>query len=75
MNALSALLAFLGRVLSDAVARAFADWRRDKALVEKGAAEADAKANAAAAEAERRAAAVPHRTDVETIDRLDRGEF
>lgn len=75
MTALTALLGVIGRILSDAVARIFTDWRRDRALVKKGAAEADAKANAAAAEAERRAAAVQPKTDDEVIASLDRGEF
>lgn len=76
MNGLvAAVLAWLGRVASDALARIVADWRRDRALVEKGAAEEVARANAATAEAERRAAAVPKRDEAETIADLEKGEF
>lgn len=71
----STILGLAGKFFVDLLAKLVTDWRRDEALKEAGAAEADAKASKAAAEAERRAAAIPRASEDETIDALDRGKF
>ena len=72
---MAAILKLLTSILSDALARIFKDWRRDKALEDAGAVKADAKHNAAVAHAERRAAAVPRKDEDAAISDLEQGKF
>lgn len=72
---LKALISILADIFTSAISKIVKDWRRDAALEEKGAAEADAKHNAAVAQAERRAAAVPRKDENGVIADLDSGKF
>lgn len=72
---LSAFLSIIADIFTSALSKIVKDWRRDAALEDKGAAEADAKHNAAVAQAERRAAAVPKKDETGVIADLDSGNF
>jgi hypothetical protein len=68
-------LAALIRFASDFLARVVKDARRDAELKRAGRDAERVDINEAAADAERKSAAVPDRTESETLDRLDKGGF
>lgn len=69
------LISAIGSFFADLIAELVENWRRDNALVDKGAASQAAKTNEAAVEAERRAASTLRRTEDQTIDTLRKGDF
>lgn len=75
MGALNAILAAVLRVCGEIVLGWIDRWQSLAGAETKGAAEADARANASTAASERRAAEVAPVTEDEAIDRLESGRL